>query len=252
MLTIALVLAATLVTEAEIPRLSVAELHEKMQTGDAVAVDVRGSVPWRYGHIAGAVWLPLGKVADDWSKLPQDKLLVTYCTCKAENLSLEAAMALINDHGFERVAVLKGGYPAWKAAGLPIVDERKKPVDAAHEEAVAPEGPESAQSRGAGRVRPPAAVTCDRNQLTSYAGRVTAYARAGNQVTVTLAADAGTSESVTATSFLLEGEPFNGDWTRIESEGGKALEAMSAIAWVCTGGTTFLDWRPGASFDGAQ
>ena len=87
---------------------------------EAVAIDVRGSVPYDLGHIDGAVSMPLGLIAQRFDELPQDKLIVAYCSCKAEETSLEAAMLLSNQHGFARVAVLHGGYPAWKDAGLPV------------------------------------------------------------------------------------------------------------------------------------
>lgn len=256
MLIISLLLAATLATEADVPRVTAAELHALMQKGEAVAVDVRGSVPWRYGHIAGAIWLPLGRVSQQFDKLPQDKLVVTYCTCKKEETSLEAAMLLANQHGFPRVAVLHGGYPAWKEAGLPVEIER---VVQFPEEKPAPA---AASSSGGGRLAPPEAVTCDRNQLTSYAGRVTSYKRAKGKTVLVMHTSADTVETLTLTHagsddpsrfFLLEGKPFTAkDWSRIEKKKGELISNMSAVAWVCTGGATIIDWRPGVTFSGAE
>src|SRR5690349_5666335 len=114
-----ILLAATIAVKADVPRVKPAELKALMDKGEAVAVDVRGSVPYELGHIKGAIWLPLGLVAQRFGELPQDKLVVTYCTCKAEESSLEAAMLLAQKHGLEHVAVLHGGYPAWTEAGLP-------------------------------------------------------------------------------------------------------------------------------------
>ena len=119
MFLISILLAATLTTKADVPRVTPSELKALMDKGEAVAIDVRGSVPYELGHIKGAVWLPLGLVSQRFGELPQDKLIVAYCTCKAEDASLEATMVLVRQHGFERVAVLVGGYPAWTAAGLP-------------------------------------------------------------------------------------------------------------------------------------
>lgn len=253
MLAISLLLAATIAAKADVPRVTAAELHALMQKGEAVAVDVRGSVPWRYGHIAGAVWLPLGRVSQDFAKLPQDKLIVTYCTCKAEETSLEGAMILARQHGFERVAVLHGGYPAWHEAGLPVEIERTVHF---------PEEKPAATPASGGRLAPPDAVTCDRNQLTSHSGRIASYKRAKDKTVIVMNTSAGTVETLTLTHagtddpsrlFLIDAKPFKAeDWKRIEKKKGELLPDLSAVAWICTGGDTIIDWRPGITFSGAE
>ncbi len=241
MILTALILAATIATKADVPRLTPAELAPLLASGDAVAIDVRGSVPYKLGRIAGATWVPLGKVGELAASLPKEKLLVAYCTCGAEELSLEAAMLLSQKHGFERVAVLKGGYPAWKDAGLPVESDR-----APEEQAAAPAG------GAAGRIRPPDAVKCDPNQLTAYIGRVTEYRREKDATLLTIATSSGTTETVTvrgtpAVSYLLEGKRFD------EERAEKIVRpGASAIAWVCADGTTIVDWRPGTTFTGAE
>ncbi len=219
-----------------------------MKAGDAVAIDVRGSVPFEHGHIAGAVWLPLGLLNQRAGELPEDKLIVAYCTCRAEETSLAAAMRL-SELGFEKVAVLQGGYPAWTAASLPT--ESNRPA----EDGAAP------PSRG-GRLAPPAGVTCDRNNLTSYAGIVTNYRRQSGKTSMVFRTSAGTTESVVlqhrGTSdpsrwYLIGGVPFTAaDWNRIEERKGVLKPNMSAVAWVCTDGPTVVDWRPGVTFDGGE
>jgi len=53
--------------------------------------------------------------------------------------------------------------------------------------------------------------------------------------------------------YLIEGQPFKAaDWKRIESKKGVLRPDMSAVAWVCTDGTTLVDWRPGTTFTGAE
>jgi len=241
---LSLLLATLIQTKADVPRVSPAELHELLVKGEAVALDVRGTVPFKYGHIVDAISMPLGAIDRRSNELPEDKLIVAYCACKAEETSLEAAMLLAQKHGFERVAVLHGGLQAWTAAKLPTAAERT-----VHFESEAP-------SPASGRLAPPAAVTCDRNQLTSYAGRVTAYVRNEEKTTVTIATDAGTIETVTiahragddpSAAYLLEGAAFGqDDWKRIEKSRGVLHESMRAIAWVCTNGETIIDWRPAA------
>ena len=240
MILTALLLAATIATKADIPRVTPAELAPLLESGDAVVLDVRGSVPYKLGRIAGAKWVPLGKIGELAESLPKDKLLVAYCTCGAEELSLEAALVLAQKHGFERVAVLKGGYPAWKDAGLPVE------ADQAPEEQAAVEG------GGAGRMRPPDAVKCDPNQLTAYIGRVTEYRREKDTTILTIATSSGTVETVTlrgdpTASYLIQGKRFD------EERAEKVVRpGVSAVAWVCKNGMTIVDWRPGTTFTGAE
>jgi rhodanese-related sulfurtransferase len=249
-----ILLAAAITVKADVPRVTPAELKALMDKGEAVAIDVRGSVPYELGHIKGAIWLPLGLVAQRFGELPQDKLIVAYCTCKAEETSLEAAMLLSRQHGFERVAVLHGGYPAWKDAGLPV-----EVIQAVEFDESAPGG--ASASRG-GRLAPPAAVSCDRNQLTSYAGKVQSYKRQRGKTVLVLDTSAGTTERVTilhkgtddpSRFYLIAGTPFTSrDWSRIERRKGELHPNMSAVAWVCSNGTSIIDWRPGTTFTGAE
>lgn len=236
-----LVALTTPVSRDAVKRLQPPELHELMKKGEAIALDVRGTVPYKYGHIAGAVWIPLGHLDQRAVELPEDELIVAYCTCKSEETSLDAAVRL-SALGFENVAVLQGGYPAWVKAGLP--------TKSLAEPSTAPVGTPSM-----GRLAPPAAVKCDRNDLTSYAGLVTAFERGKDRVTVTIATSAGTTETVSAphAGFLIEGQPFTpADWKRIEEREGVLLPKTSLIAWVCADGTVVLDWRPGTTFTGAE
>ncbi|HEX8616756.1 MAG TPA: rhodanese-like domain-containing protein [Thermoanaerobaculia bacterium] len=267
MFLISILLAATLVTKADVPRVQPAELHELMKKGDAIALDVRGSVPYKLGRIDSAIWMPLGLIQQRFGELPQDKLVVAYCTCKAEEVSLEAAMLLLNQHGFTRVAVLKGGYTAWKEAGLPIAaDEEQAAPSSTTIAAVSSDAPRreeqtSSDARG-GRLRPPDAVTCDRNQLTSFAGKVTSYRRQKDRTILVMHTSADTVETITVRhsgkadprrSYLLDNRPFTAaDWKRIERRKGVLRPGMSAVAWVCSNGTTIVDWRPGTTFTGAE
>ncbi|HEX2831898.1 MAG TPA: rhodanese-like domain-containing protein [Thermoanaerobaculia bacterium] len=251
MLFIALLFAIT--TKADVPRMQAAELRAAMEKGEAVAIDVRGTVPWELEHIKDAVWMPLGVMKERAGSLPEEKVLVTYCTCKAEETSLEAAM-LLSSMGFTKVAVLHGGFPAWKNAGLPVVSNRT-PAPAAP----ATPAPPATPVASGGRFAPPEAVTCDRNKLTSYVGTVRDYVRGNEQTTLTIDTTAATTEHVTirrndpSRAFLIFGEPFTDpDWKRIEAKPGQLLPDMSAVAWVCEDGTVIIDWRPGSRFTGAE
>ncbi|HEX7829607.1 MAG TPA: rhodanese-like domain-containing protein [Thermoanaerobaculia bacterium] len=254
MFLIALLLAIT--TKADVPRVQAAELQAAMEKGEAIAIDVRGTVPWEMEHIKGAVWMPLGLMKQRAGELPEDKLLVTYCTCKAEETSLEGAM-MLSGMGFKNVAVLHGGYPAWKTAGY-ATESIQTPEPAP---APAPT-PAPAPMASSGRLAPPPAIKCDHNQLTMYAGSVRDYVRGKDKTTLTIDTSADTIEHVTikhpgsddpSASFLIDAEPFKAaDWKRVEAKKGQLHPEMSAVAWVCEDGTVIVDWRPGMRFTGAE
>jgi rhodanese-related sulfurtransferase len=254
MFLIALLFAIT--TKADVPRLQPAELRAAMQKGEAIAVDVRGTVPYELEHIADAVWIPLGVIKQRGGELPEDKLLITYCTCRAEETSLEGAM-LLSSMGFKNVAVLQGGFPAWKKAGLPVASNRT-PAPTTD----ATPSPAAATGAGRGRLAPPAAVTCDHNKLTSYAGTVRDYKRGRDKTSLTIDTSADTTERLTiphpgsddpSRSFLLLGAPFtSADWNRIERKKGELHPGLSVVAWVCDDGKIVLDWHPGTRFTGGE
>ena len=109
-----------------------------------------------------------------------------------------------------------------------------------------------------GRVRPPARITCDRNNLTVYAGKVLSYTRRSDRIALRIHTDSDTTETVTlryprgsspSKWFLLNGEAFGrGDWSKIESSKGRLNPNMRVSAWVCTDGRKpILDWQPPTS-----
>jgi hypothetical protein len=102
-----------------------------------------------------------------------------------------------------------------------------------------------------GRMRPPAAVTCPRNDLTVYAGRVTKLEREKGATSLTIATDSKTTERSTIrhpesadpdASFLLKGKPFTkADWNAIAPKGA-LREGVRANAWVCRDGRVIVDF----------
>jgi hypothetical protein len=85
------------------------------------------------------------------------------------------------------------------------------------------------QQQPGGRMMPPPVLQCDRNDLTSYDGRVIAYRRRKGSTFLRIRTNSDTTEEVTirhpATDdpskfYLLNGQPFTkSDWRRIERRG---------------------------------
>jgi len=104
---------------------------------------------------------------------------------------------------------------------------------------------------GPGRMRPPESVTCPRNDLTVYAGRVTGLERQKAATSLTIATDSKTTERVTIrhpesadpdASFLIKGKPFTkSDWDAIAPKG-TVREGLRANAWVCRDGRVIVDF----------
>ena len=74
--------AATVPGQAgDIPRITVDELWQRLQGGEAiVVVDARGLDEYRLQHIASSISMPEAEVTKRAGELPQDSLLVFYCT----------------------------------------------------------------------------------------------------------------------------------------------------------------------------
>lgn len=63
-----------------IVRVSVDELWERLQGGEAiVVVDVRGRADYEAGHIPGAISVPEADFAARAAELRKDRLLIFYC-----------------------------------------------------------------------------------------------------------------------------------------------------------------------------
>lgn len=76
---------------------------------DYIIVDIRDEISFNYGHINGAKNIPLDKIKEDGSVLPEDKMLIL--CCKSGQISDNLAEEL-RDRGYNAVN-LSGGYYSW-------------------------------------------------------------------------------------------------------------------------------------------
>ena len=108
-----------------------------------------------------------------------------------------------------------------------------------------------------GRIMPPPQLKCDRNDLTSYDGRITAYRRRKGSTFLRIRTNFDTTEEVTirhpgtddpSKFYLLNGDAFmRSDWRRIEKRTRVLRPGMRANVWVCRGNPSIqpvVDWQP--------
>jgi hypothetical protein len=111
-------------------------------------------------------------------------------------------------------------------------------------------------TRSAGRIRPPATLTCDINHVTSWSGVVSGYLPLPKTTWLQISTDDDTIEETTidhdgkpdaSAHYLLWGEPFTAtDWPKIEKSKGMLIKGIRAVAWICDDGKTapVIDWQP--------
>ena len=61
-------------------RITPAELHDALDKGGAVVIDVRNEDSYKAGHIKGARSIPVNDFLSHVDELPRDKMIVTYCS----------------------------------------------------------------------------------------------------------------------------------------------------------------------------
>lgn len=84
--------------------------------GGALVVDVRRDFEYKRVHIPGAVHMPLEVLPQRCLELPDDRLLITFCT---GGLRSAGAANLLVENGFDAVNMSRG-LIEWRAAGGPL------------------------------------------------------------------------------------------------------------------------------------
>ena len=96
------------------------DLKERLDWGEPALtiIDVRDRDAFNTSHITGAVLFPLSQLVEQaLSNLELVRDIYVYGSSDEETA---AAAALLKEAGYQNVAELQGGLPAWKAAGFPI------------------------------------------------------------------------------------------------------------------------------------
>jgi rhodanese-related sulfurtransferase/DNA-binding transcriptional ArsR family regulator len=91
---------------------SIDELDTMIQRDNILLLDVRPSVEYEFGHITGAISVPLNNLMSQLRNLSRDKEIIAYCRGPFCVLADEA-VKILSEEGY-RVRRLDQGYPEWK------------------------------------------------------------------------------------------------------------------------------------------
>lgn len=98
--------------------LSLEALQERLVSGDTVVLDVRPTLEYQQGHIAGARSIPVGELEMRLGELDPQREVVAYCRgpyC----VFADEAVELLRGRGLKAYRYADG-FPEWAAAGLPV------------------------------------------------------------------------------------------------------------------------------------
>ncbi len=101
-----------------------AEVTQLINQENALVVDLRASVDYQKGHIAGAKNVLMSQFDPESKQLAPAKALPIVLVCE-NGVTVTAAAKRLKKAGFERVHILEGGIAAWQQAELPLVKGRK-------------------------------------------------------------------------------------------------------------------------------
>jgi len=97
---------------------SLNELESMINNNHVLLMDVRPSIEFEFGHITGAISLPMNELMEKLKTLPADKEIIAYCRGPFCVLADEA-VKILSEQGFN-VRRLDEGYPEWKMKQLAV------------------------------------------------------------------------------------------------------------------------------------
>jgi hydroxyacylglutathione hydrolase len=102
-------------------RLSIEELAAALAGSSAaeapLVIDVRQMNEFAVGHVPGAWHINGGSLPDRLADLPRDRPIAVICEA---GFRASIGTSLLRASGFEHAAWVGAGFPAWRAAGLPV------------------------------------------------------------------------------------------------------------------------------------
>lgn len=100
---------------SDIENWSPQQVHDALDAGEIVLIDVRTPAEYMFEHIDGALLMPMAFF--DARGLPDQKGKRIVLHCGSGARSGKIAKKLLGD-GVEKMAHMEGGFAAWKKAGL--------------------------------------------------------------------------------------------------------------------------------------
>jgi len=95
---------------------SLGELAQMIEAENVLLLDVRPSVEFEFGHITGAVSIPMNELMTNLKNIAKEKEIIAYCRGPFCVLADEA-VKLLKEQGYH-VRRLDEGYPEWKIKQL--------------------------------------------------------------------------------------------------------------------------------------
>ena len=95
---------------------SLGELEQMVEAENVLLLDVRPSIEYEFGHITGAVSVPMNELMANLKSITKDKEIIAYCRGPFCVLADEA-VKLLKEQGYQ-VRRLDEGYPEWKIKQL--------------------------------------------------------------------------------------------------------------------------------------
>lgn len=91
---------------------SLGEMEQMIKAGNVLLLDVRPSAEYEFGHITGAVSVPMNELIDNLKIIAKEKEIIAYCRGPFCALADEA-VKILSGLGY-KARRLDEGYPEWK------------------------------------------------------------------------------------------------------------------------------------------
>jgi rhodanese-related sulfurtransferase/DNA-binding transcriptional ArsR family regulator len=95
---------------------SLDKLESMIENENVLLLDVRPSIEFEFGHITGAISVPMNELLGKLKNITKDKEIIAYCRGPFCVLADEA-VKLLSEHGYN-VRRLDEGYPEWRMKQL--------------------------------------------------------------------------------------------------------------------------------------
>jgi len=100
-----------------------AEATRLINHENALLVDIRRKSEYDKGHILGARHFPAAEIDEQIDKLHKQAGDRPVILCCANGMESQRVGRRLQQAGFERVYLIKGGIPGWQQANLPLTRE---------------------------------------------------------------------------------------------------------------------------------